>query len=129
MQALCQWEVQGDDGGETLGQFLAEQEVPTDAKRYAVKLFEQYQTHRQEIDDRIASSADRWQLSRISPVERNIMRVAVAEWTAGGVPPIVVLDEAIELGREFGGADSPRFINGVLDRILKRMLEEKGAQP
>lgn len=125
MQALCQWEVQGDASVETLTDFLTTQEAPEKARRYATTLFELYQARRDEIDRQIEEAADRWDLSRISPVERNTMRVAVAELAAGDVPPKVVLNEAIELGREFGGKDSPRFINGVLDRILHVMTEGK----
>ena len=73
------------------------------------------------IDGAIASAAQRWELARISLVEGNIMRVAVVELTDGSVPPKVVLSEAIEVGREFGGAESPRFINGVLDEVFKRL--------
>ncbi len=57
------------------------------------------------------------------PVERNVMRVAVIELLDDKVPPKVALNEAIEIGREFGGADSPRFINGVLDEVLTRIRE------
>ena len=81
------------------------------------------------MDGQIAGAAKRWDLERISLVERNIMRVAVVELSAGRVPPKVVLDEAIEIGREFGGADSPRFINGVLDEILKRLADQKRTGP
>ncbi len=128
MQALCQWEVQGDASGETLTDFFTTQEASPKARGFATTLFEGYQARRDEIDRRIEQAVDRWDLSRISPVERNTMRVAVAELTAGDVPPKVVLNEAIELGRAFGGKDSPRFINGILDRILHVMTESKEEQ-
>ena len=49
------------------------------------------------------------------------MRVAVVELCSNEVPHKVVLNEAIEIGREYGGAESPRFINGVLDEVLKSL--------
>ena len=58
-------------------------------------------------------------MDRLSPVERNVIRVAMVELPGGEVPPKVVINEAVEIGREFGGADSPRFINGILDALWK----------
>lgn len=55
----------------------------------------------------------------MSPVDRNAMRVAVTELLDGTTPAKVALNEAIEIGREFGGRDAPRFINGVLDAVFK----------
>ena len=54
----------------------------------------------------------------MSPVDRNVLRVAVVELLVGDVPPRAVLDEAIEIGKEFGDRDSSRFINGILDQVL-----------
>ncbi|MHC4090857.1 MAG: transcription antitermination protein NusB [Planctomycetota bacterium] len=62
---------------------------------------------------------EHWELARLSPVERNLIRVALGELAGGEVPPKVVINEAIEIGREYGGADSPRFINGILDALWK----------
>lgn len=121
MQALCQWDVQQDESHDALGEFFTSSEVSPTAHGYARRLVEQYWTRQADIDARISSSAREWKLSRISPVERNIMRVAIVELGDSDVPPAVVLNEAIEIGREFGGADSPRFLNGVLDDVRRRM--------
>ena len=61
-------------------------------------------------------------------VERNVMRVAVVELLEDEAPHKVVLNEAIDIGREYGGQDSPRFINGVLDMVLKRLQRRKTTQ-
>lgn len=127
MQALCQWDVQRDESQGALDDFLAAQEAPDAVVDYAKKLVQAYWSQRQGIDDRIVAAATNWDLPRISPVERNIMRVAIVEFLAADVPPKVALDEAIEIGREFGGADSPRFVNGVLDVILRRLPRRKEA--
>ena len=83
--------------------------------------------HVQSVDKQIGDAAERWSFDRISSVERNTMRVAVTELTCLEVPPKVVLDEAIEIAREYGGQESPRFVNGVLDRIFQMLPEgEKG---
>ena len=126
MQALCQWEIQHDESSQSLAEFLAGQEASPQAAAFATKLVQEFWRQRTEIDERVASASVKWDLARISPVERNIMRVAIVELQRGGAPAPVVLDEAIEIGREFGGAESPRFINGVLDTVFKSMQSATG---
>jgi N utilization substance protein B len=126
MQALCQWEVQGDVSSQALAEFLAVQDAAPDAVVYATELVQAFWRQREEIDRRIASASIKWDLARISPVDRNVMRVAIVELLGDEVPAKVVLDEAIEIGREYGGADSPRFINGVLDAVFQGIGAELG---
>jgi N utilization substance protein B len=121
MQALCQWDVQRDESSAALDDFLVAQEAAEAAADYTRELVEAFWAQRQRVDDRIIAAAAKWDLARISPVERNVMRVTIVELLAGTVPPNAALDEAIEIGREYGGADSPRFINGVLDVVLRRL--------
>lgn len=121
MQVLCQWDVQRDESPETLRDFLAARDVPQMVSEHAAELVARFRENRQSVDDRISAAAEKWDLMRISPVERNVMRVAVVELLGGQVPPKVVLNEAIDIGREYGGNESPRFINGVLDVISSRL--------
>jgi len=88
---------------------------------YARAVIEAYRERRQSVDDRIAAAAEHWELSRMSPVDRNAMRVAVAEMLLGETPAKVAMDEAIEIAREYGGEESPRFVNGVLDLVYQRL--------
>jgi N utilization substance protein B len=60
-----------------------------------------------------------WTLSRVAPLERNIMRVAVHELNAGDVPREVAMDEAVELAKRYCSADAPKFVNGILGSILR----------
>lgn len=119
MQGLCQWEVQPDDPLPRFEEWLSLQEADADVCTMAGKLVAAVWSDMSRWDGLIAKTSTQWDVSRISPVERNIMRVALAEWLTGLTPPKVSIDEAIELGREFGGAESPRFVNGVLDEILR----------
>ncbi len=121
MQALCQWEVQKDESLESLDDFLTAGDPADSVVDYAKRLVLAYLEKRQGIDDRISAAAENWSLSRMSPVERNAMRLAIAEMLDDTIPAKVALDEAIEIGREYGGAESPRFINGVLDLVMRRM--------
>jgi N utilization substance protein B len=60
-----------------------------------------------------------WTLSRIAPLERNILRVAVHELAAGDVPREVAMDEAVELAKRYCSADAPKFVNGILGSVLR----------
>ena len=88
---------------------------------YATKLTQTTLDNLQRIDDLIEEQADHWRLERMSPVDRNILRLAVGEFLfEEDVPKLVVVDEAIELGKRLGSEKSGAFINGVLDGMLKR---------
>jgi transcription antitermination protein NusB len=70
-----------------------------------------------EIDRRIVSKSEHWRLERMPVVDRNILRLAVFEMKEPGTPAAVVIDEALELARQFSGDESVAFINGVLDAV------------
>jgi N utilization substance protein B len=70
-----------------------------------------------EIDRRITEKSENWRLERMPAVDRNILRLAVYEMTDVGTPAPVVIDEALELARQFSGDESVSFINGVLDAV------------
>src|SRR4028119_46383 len=88
---------------------------------YAKELVQGTVDHREKIDDLIRSQADNWRLERMPPVDRNILRLAIYEMMFERDPPkLVVLDEAIELAKKFGSEQSGRFVNGLLDGLLKQ---------
>jgi N utilization substance protein B len=72
-----------------------------------------------EIDAKIRAKSTHWRLDRMAAVDRNILRLAIYEMQATETPPAVVIDEALELAREFSGEESVPFINGVLDAIRR----------
>jgi N utilization substance protein B len=75
----------------------------------------------EKIDEMIRGQADNWRLERMPPVDRNILRLAVYEMLhERETPKLVVLDEAIELAKKFGSEQSGRFVNGLLDGLLKQ---------
>jgi len=75
---------------------------------------------RDEVDEILRGAAENWTLDRLAATDRAVLRAAVAELIARpGTPARVVLDEAIEIAKRFGAADSGRFVNGVLDRAAK----------
>lgn len=92
----------------------------TQAFEYAAGLLRGSLGHREEIDAVIKAQAEHWRLERMPVVDRNILRLAVYELLyESDVPHLVVVDEAIELAKRFGSENSGRFINGLLDGVLK----------
>ena len=92
-----------------------------EAFEYAQMLVRGTVDNRERIDDLIRGQADNWRLERMPPVDRNILRLAVFEMLhERDTPKLVVLDEAIELAKKFGSEQSGRFVNGLLDGLLKQ---------
>ena len=73
------------------------------------------------MDELIVSKSENWRIERMPAVDRNVLRLAVYEMTHTETPRPVVIDEAIELARQFSGDESVAFINGVLDAVRKHI--------
>jgi N utilization substance protein B len=89
----------------------------------ARRLFAGVVARRSEIDALLTSAAENWRLSRMAAVDRNVLRLALFEMldSSDPSPPAVIINEAIELARRYGSADSPAFVNGVLDQCRIRL--------
>ncbi len=88
------------------------------AREMAVKLYELVALHLDEIDAILRPRCESWGWERIGAVDRAVMRVALAEMLYGGDTPVLVcIDEAVEITRDFSGAESGNFVNGVLNAI------------
>lgn len=74
-----------------------------------------------DIDQRITEKSAHWKLDRMPVVDRNILRLGIYEMSRQDTPAAVVIDEALELARQFSGEESVAFINGVLDAVHKEM--------
>ena len=129
MQALYQLDVQGSDLlGRLTGEFFLEAETNARTRKLAWEWTRGAWAHRQECDELIIGSTIRWQFSRLSPVDRNILRLSVHQLThCRDIPPKVVINEAIELAKKFSTERSGPFVNGVLDAVLKKL--EAPSQP
>lgn len=121
MQALCQHEVAAVRTASELMDLWGLLEAPAESIGYATTLVQEFQRNPEEIDKQIGAALEHWDLSRLSTVERNILRTAAVELRSTSVPPKAAINEAVEVAKEYGGADSPRFVNGVLDRMLKNL--------
>ncbi|SHI17299.1 transcription antitermination factor NusB [Desulfosporosinus lacus] len=104
--------------------------VPEPSKDFAQELVEGTIAHQEQIDQTIASFAQDWTINRMAKVDRNVMRLATYEILfRSDIPGRVSLNEAIELAKRFGGEESAKFVNGILDRIVESAVkaEQKGA--
>jgi N utilization substance protein B len=129
---LFQIDVAGGAPAEIFPQFWTQHDAEIEVKAFAEGLVEGVMRERVALDRIIAGSVDNWRIDRMAVVDRNILRVAVYElaWLPD-TPPVVVLDEAIEVGKKYGSEQSGSFINGILDAVRKRIArgEVPSAQP
>jgi len=98
-------------------------ELLEDAKPFSAELAEAVEANRSELDGLISKHSKGWALSRIAPLERSIMETALYEALhEDDVPVEVAIDEAVELAKEYCGADAPGFVNGILGAALAEQL-------
>ncbi len=123
MQGLYQLNVQGQDLLEFLDEFFIENEPDDFVRKLALDWSKGTWENLAQCDELIAASTMKWKLSRLSPVDKSILRLAVYQLKfCPDIPPRVVINEAIELAKKFSTEKSPPFVNGVLDAILKKRI-------
>lgn len=123
LQVLYRWESAG--GGETIAQALSRvlqsRRVAPRRISYIELLLETLQDNLPAVDRVLRSVLENWRLDRLSVMDRSILRLAAAELLfLDEIPPKVSIQEGINLAEAYGGKDSPRFVNGVLDALHKR---------
>lgn len=106
---------------EIFGRVAQHFDLPAGAREFAAELVGGVTSRLQAIDALLAESARNWRISRMAAVDRNVLRLAAYELGYTDTPASVVLDEAIELARDFGGERSPAFVNGVLDALARSL--------
>jgi len=122
LQVLYQLDLLDVSSSEVLGDFWSDDRAAAAEKGFAEELVRGVETHRRELDRLLEESSTRWRVQRMPLVDRNILRLGVYElWHRPDIPISVSLNEAIELGKAFGGPEAAGFINGVLDRIARRL--------
>jgi transcription antitermination factor NusB len=131
MQALYQLDVQGSELLSRLDKdFFAEAEADDEIRSLAKQWTAGTWEHVARCDELITSSTIKWEFSRLSPVDKSILRLAVFQLLyIQDVPPKVVINEAIELAKKFSTEKSGPFVNGVLDAVMKKLkLKQKKSQ-
>jgi N utilization substance protein B len=111
------------DVEKALEEFWRQNDAKQNVRDFANELLRGTLEKRVEIDARIASLADNWDFARLAVVDRNILRLALYEMLfRTEIPPVVSINEAIEIAKKFSSAESGKFVNGLLDRVKKDLL-------
>ena len=123
VQVLYAWEMRAAGGSplDVLEDFGRERRIAPASRGYLERVIRLVAEHRAEIDAAVQAALTNWRLDRLAAIDRNILRVAAAEMLyIDEVPPPVSIQEAIVLAEKYGTADSPRFVNGVLDALMRQ---------
>lgn len=120
LQVLYGWEVSGSDLALTdyAGEALARRRVADRYRPHLGRLLEVLEQRLPELDEVLGDIMPNWRLERLAAVDRNVLRIGAAEILyLEDVPPKVAISEGIKLAEKYGGEESPRFVNGVLDAV------------
>ena len=120
VQMLYQVDLNPDTSGKEVTAQIREQIDDYELASLARTLFGGVMEHRDAIDATLEETAENWSVRRMAVVDRNILRLGLFELEHRDVPPSVVIDECVELAKRFGDKNSSRFVNGILDRLVKR---------
>ncbi|MBW2545461.1 MAG: transcription antitermination factor NusB [Deltaproteobacteria bacterium] len=122
LQVLYQIDVSKIDVDEAIELFRGSFGMPQESVGFSTQLIKYTLDHVKEIDDLIRSCSEHWSLERMSTVDKNILRMAVCEFLyCDDIPPKVTLNEAIDIGKNYGSDNSGSFINGILDAIYAKL--------
>jgi N utilization substance protein B len=128
LQLLFQWDIHGSPA-HWLADYWTRHPVPPEVRKFAEQIVDGVREHREELDALIDKVAVNWTVARMPIVDRNILRMGLFEllWLPD-VPARVTVNEAIELAKRFADDETRRFVNGILDKVLKddpRLAEKR----
>lgn len=119
-QSIYQMDMAKTDKDMAISYTIEENALSSQGQKMAKKLVNGCHEHMDEIDQTIEAISSSWKLSRMCSVDRNILRLATYELMHTTVPVGVVINEAVELAKEYGTDDSGKFVNAILDKIAKQ---------
>lgn len=118
---LYQWDVTRDPMAAVAEAYWRVRTTTEETRAMAERLAAGAQAHLETLDGAIAAAGHSWRFDRIACVDKNILRLGAYELlNEPQTPAAVVIDEAVEMAKRFGEADSPAFVNGVLDAIRRK---------
>ena len=124
-QMLYQWDMTREDIERVIESYWKLRSTTEPTRSMADRLARGAQGQVERIDQVIGAVSKNWRFDRIAAVDRNIIRIGVFELVNDAdTPSAVIIDEAVEMARRFGEADSTVFVNGVLDAIMRRVRGE-----
>jgi len=120
VQFLFQHDFNADDKDRALEDFWTLQNVNKKSRPFATELIRGVLDHLHELDERIQNYADHWDVKRLNAVDRNVIRLALFEMLfRPDIPPVVSINEAVDIAKRFSSNESGKFVNGILDRACK----------
>ena len=127
LQVLFEWDMRGEPVDQAISNYYntlysEESEDKLKPDHFMEELVRGTVEKAPEIDRQIQAKAEHWRLERMAVVDRNILRLAIFELMQNTVPAPIVIDEALELARQFSSDESMPFINGVLDAVRRQAL-------
>ncbi len=125
LQVLFEWDMRRDSVDRAIDHYYEtlyseESEEQPKPDKFMEELVRGTVSHVSEIDKKIEEKAQNWRLERMAAVDRNILRLAIFELGEGATPPPVIIDEALELARQFSSDESLSFVNGILDAVNRQ---------
>jgi len=122
LQVLYQIDVSKIEVKEAVELFWNNFEAPEEVKEFSFRLIEGTWSHREEIDGLISDCSENWSLRRMAKVDRSILRMATYEILyCLDIPSRVILNEAVDLGKDYGSENSSSFLNGILDALYAKL--------
>ncbi|MDD8026501.1 MAG: transcription antitermination factor NusB [Acidobacteriota bacterium] len=130
LQALYEIEFNGEGPEEALSVSSPAGRAPDDAAEYAAWLVRGVVARKDELDALIQTTSRNWRVTRMTPVDRNLLRLAVLELLEEGttMAPAIIINEAIEIAKRFSGEESADFINGVLDAVRRGLAAKESTE-
>lgn len=126
LQLLYQVEMGGQDLKDAASLYWQSHDTEEDIKNFADQLVEGVSGHLEEIDDVLSVFSTNWKISRMASIDKNILRIAIYELMhCPDIPVKVTINEAVEIAKCFGTAESGAFVNGILDNVAKKYAAEK----
>jgi len=123
LQALFQEDLNPRDSRDQLAPFLDARLKDDDSREFARSLVLGVLRNQVELDSLLAEKADNWSVHRMATTDRAVLRLGAFEIRYADTPDRVAIDEAIELAKRFGSAQSSQFVNGILDKLMNRPSE------
>ena len=129
LQVLFEWDRRGGPIDSAIRHYYEtlyseESEKPPKPDRFMEELARGVVANAEQIDKQIEHKSAHWRLERMPVVDRSILRLAIYELSLNAIPPPIVIDEALELARQFSGSESVSFINGILDAVRRQTVAQ-----
>lgn len=123
LKVMYQKEMTGEQADEALRNFFeAQPKMDPELRRFIVGLVTGIEANASDLDKKVEAVVENWSISRIAVLDRNILRMAVYEMTEmSDTPHKVIVNEAVNLAKKYSGENSGKFVNGILDKLMRKV--------